>query len=262
MLTSSPPTQVVVLLDPLPCPPTGTQRSLLLVRLLFFRVQSVASSVPSCPVCFVSSSTQQTTSLVSLMPTKPTNLSLFLLACLLAGSFTVSPFHHTPHKTPTQHATHTRHTYTYTHHTHTAFPVAAPGSVRFLSTDVSGGKDVHPGQFTGESFLSALVSFCGSQHLLVSSTDLVYGPGKAKVALPAASPEEVVGWALHTVGVSQRNADKLLEQEIDGADIVHLSKLPESEIKAELLAAQLSLSAALKLSRAISDVGAAGTGTQ
>jgi hypothetical protein len=89
----------------------------------------------------------------------------------------------------------------------------------------------------------------------------VYGPGKPKVALPTASPEEVFGWALRTVGVSQRNADKLLEQEIDGADIVHLSKLPESEIKAELLAAQLSLSAALKLSRAISDVGAAVTGT-
>jgi hypothetical protein len=90
----------------------------------------------------------------------------------------------------------------------------------------------------------------------------VYGPDKAKVPLPTASPEEVFGWALRTVGVSQRNADKLLEQEIDGADIVHLSKLPESEIKAELLAANLSLSAALKLSVAISDFGAAAAGTR
>jgi hypothetical protein len=147
----------------------------------------------------------------------------------------------------------------------TTFPVAAPGPARFLSTDVSGGKGVsHPGQFTRESFLGALVSFFCSQHLtpLASSTDLVYGPDKAKVPLPTASPEEVFGWALRTVGVSQRNADKLLEQEIDGADIVHLSKLPESEIKAELLAANLSLSAALKLSVAISDFGAAATGTR
>jgi hypothetical protein len=92
----------------------------------------------------------------------------------------------------------------------------------------------------------------------------VYGPDKAKVPLPTASPEEVFGWALHTVGVSQRNADKLLEQEIDGADIVHLSKLPESEIEAKLLAAPylLSGSAALKLSVAISDFGAAATGTR
>jgi hypothetical protein len=116
-----------------------------------------------------------------------------------------------------------------------------------------------------KSLFSVLLSVLWlSQHLLICSTDLVYGPDKAKVPLPAASPEEVVGWALHTVGVSQRNADKLLEQEIDGADIVHLSKLPESEIKAELLAAPylLSGSAALKLSGAISDFGAAANGTR
>jgi hypothetical protein len=99
------------------------------------------------------------------------------------------------------------------------------------------------------------------KHLLISSTDLVYGPDKAKVPLPTASPEEVLGWALHTVGVSQRNADKLLEQEIDGADIVHLSKLPESEIEARFMQDGLSRSAALKLSVAIRDVGAAVTGT-
>jgi hypothetical protein len=90
----------------------------------------------------------------------------------------------------------------------------------------------------------------------------VYGPGKPKVALPTASPEEVFGWALRTVGVSQRNADKLLEQEIDGADIVHLSKLPESEIEARFMEDGLSRSAALKLSVAISDFGAAAAGTR
>jgi hypothetical protein len=89
----------------------------------------------------------------------------------------------------------------------------------------------------------------------------VYGPDKAKVPLPTASPEEVLGWALRTVGVSQRNADKLLEQEIDGADIVHLSKLPESELEARFMEDGLSRSAALKLSVAISDFGAAATGT-
>ena len=95
-----------------------------------------------------------------------------------------------------------------------------------------------------------------------SGLEIVHNKAGDKVALAEATKEQVRGWAIVTVRLSKTNADKLLEQEIDGGDLVEFATLPKAEIEAKLLAAPylLSGSAALDLAKAISGFASTTTG--
>jgi hypothetical protein len=95
-----------------------------------------------------------------------------------------------------------------------------------------------------------------------SGLEIVYNKAGDKALLAEATLEQVHGWAMVIVGVSKKNADRLLEQEIRGRHLVELAKLRKAEIEAKLLAAPnlLSFSAALDLAKAISEFASTTTG--
>jgi hypothetical protein len=74
--------------------------------------------------------------------------------------------------------------------------------------------------------------------------------------------EEVKAWAM-TKGVSEKASQMLVDNELDGAAVLELSKLPQEKIETKLVSVPYSLpgGSAVKLAKAISDLGSTAQGT-
>jgi hypothetical protein len=68
--------------------------------------------------------------------------------------------------------------------------------------------------------------------------------------------EEAADWARDVVGISDQAAQRLRDNELDGAAVLEMAKLPQKELREELVAIRLPLGAAIKLAKAISSLGA------
>jgi hypothetical protein len=72
--------------------------------------------------------------------------------------------------------------------------------------------------------------------------------------------EEVKAWAM-TKGLDADDASLLFKNKLDGAAVLEMAKLSQEKIKTELVGIKLPFGSAIKLAKAISDLGSTAQGT-